>query len=216
MFINQGHFTKKCTCPEPGNRKLTRPPSHSPLGQHDSCPCRQSTCLRAAGISPLPHHCPKVTPSLVPTDRRYLSSATGSSPLNPENVLCLLIPLLFLASLSVSFPSLLHLPFTPQSPEIQLSPFLYTEATLAKITALTSPQGHGVIAPSSLCCTGWSRMLRPSGNPVFPSPLSPLFPPSHPGFYPWPTVGEDSPRPAGWQIQTAGSSGLHESLRDRF
>lgn len=152
MFINQGHFTKKYTCLEPGNRKLTRPPSHSPLGQHDSCPCRQSACFRAAGISPLPHHCPEVTPSLVPTDRRYLSSATGSSPLNPENVLCLLIPLLFLASLSVSFPSLLHLPCTPQSPEIQLSPFLYTEPTLAKITALTSPNPRDMVSSPLAPC----------------------------------------------------------------
>ena len=127
--------------------------SHSPLGQHDSCPCRQSTCLRAAGVSPLPPPLPpKLLPAWFPQTGVNLSPATGSSLLNPENTLCLLIPLLFPASPSVAFPSLRHLPFTPQSPEIQLSPFLYTEPTLAKITALTSPNPRDMVSSPLVPC----------------------------------------------------------------
>lgn len=65
-----------------------------------------------------PHCSPQVTPSLILTDRLYLSLPTDSSLHNPKNAKCLLIS--SLSTYPLSFPSLSHLPFTPQSPDFQL------------------------------------------------------------------------------------------------
>lgn len=71
---------------------------------------------------------------VVPTDRLYLSLSTGSSLCNLRNVLSFD---LFLATLSVSFRSLPHLPF--KSPDIQLFSLPLHGVFLTKINDVSPP-----------------------------------------------------------------------------
>lgn len=139
----------------------------------------------------------ETTPTLAPPDRLYFGLSIESDLLGPKNALSL-------SQVSLQQPlSLSPLSFTSHSSlralRSSLFPFHFNEPTLAKINDLTSPNPQDTaVVPNSLCCTGQSQILHPSGTLMSFSSLSlPSSLHCHPGFHPWPTAKEDSSHACG-------------------